>query len=81
MDLRYVYNDQPIAEGERAILYKGNKLYVRTGYLGDDLTDPNLMTMTYRLREIYDKPSVQPINHPPVAKDSNSSTVDQGNTP
>lgn len=82
MDLRYVHDNQPIAEGERAVLYKGGKLYVRTGFLGEDLTDPKNLTMKYRLREVYDKPVVVvPVNNPPVAADSNSSTVDQGVTP
>jgi hypothetical protein len=81
MDLRYIHDDQPVAQGERVILYKGNKLYVRTGFLGEDLTDPNMMTMKYRLREIYDKAVVQPVNHAPTAADSNSSTVNQGTTP
>lgn len=82
MDLRYVHNDQAIAEGERAVLYQNGVLYVRTSFLNASVADPDMKTVTYRLREVYDKPVVAPpVNHPPVAADSNSSTVDQGVTP
>ncbi len=83
MDLRYVHNDQPVAEGERAVFYEGGKLCIRTSLLSSSLTDPAMMTVTYRLREVYDKAAVQPqpVNHAPVAQDSNSSTVDLGVTP
>lgn len=49
IDLRYVYNDQPVAEGERAFVYQGGRLFVRTGVLS--ITDQDI---TYRLREVYD---------------------------
>lgn len=50
MDLRYVYNGQPVAEGERAMIYQGGRLYVRTGVKG---FDPVTGEITYRLREVY----------------------------
>lgn len=81
MDLRYVHNDQPVAEGERAVFYEGGKLCVRTSLLSSSLTDPAMMTVTYRLREVYDKAAVQPVNHPPVARDSSSATIDLGANP
>lgn len=81
MDLRYVHNDQPVAEGERAVLYQGDTLYVRTSFLSASVTDPDLKSVTYRLREVYDKAAAQPVNHPPVARDSSSSTIDLGVTP
>ena len=81
MDLRYVHNDQPVAEGERAVFYEVGKLCVRTSLLSSSLTDPAMMTATYRLREVYDKAAAQPVNHPPVARDSASSTIDLGATP
>lgn len=80
MDLRYVHNDQPVAEGERAVFYEAGKLCVRTSLLSSSLTDPAMMTATYRLREVYDAAAVvtPPANTPPVARDSSTATVDQG---
>ena len=83
MDLRYVHDRRAVAEGERAVLYQDGKLYVRTGVLGSDVADPDLKTITYRLREVYDAAAVAtpPANNPPVARDSSSSTIDLGATP
>ena len=64
MAWRYRHNDQIVAEGERAVLLGAGKFYIRTGVLGTALTDPALLTVTYRLREIYD--DAAPVNHPPV---------------
>lgn len=50
IDLRYFYNDQPVAEGERAIVYQGGRLYVRTGVKS---IDPVTGEITYRMREVY----------------------------
>lgn len=77
MDLRYVHNGQAVAEGERAVLYQGGKLYVRTGLLGSDVADPDLKTVTYRLREVHDAAAAQPVNHPPHSGDV-TSTVQLG---
>ncbi len=66
MDLRYVYNDSPVAAGERTVLYENGKLYVRTSYKGTDFTDPDNIIMNFRLREVYDKQVVVPMNTPPV---------------
>lgn len=51
MDLRYVYNDQPVAEGGREIQLVGGRLFVRTGIKSVDLVAGEI---TYRLREVYD---------------------------
>ena len=62
MAYRYRYNDSFLAEGERAFVLQGGKLYVRTGVLSatvDQITD--------RLREVYD--DAAPVNNPPVAGD------------
>lgn len=64
MDLRYVYSDQPIAEGERVFFYESGRLYVRTGLVGATAD-----AATYRLREVYDASATTPTNHPPVAGD------------
>lgn len=61
MDIRYVYNDQPIAEGERAMIYQDGKLHVRTGVKG---FDPVTGEIVYRTREVYD--AAQTVNQPPV---------------
>ena len=50
IDLRYFYNDQPVAEGERAIVYQDGRLYVRTG---TKAIDPALGEISYRMREVY----------------------------
>ncbi len=50
IDLRYFYNDQPVAEGERAIVYQDGRLYVRTG---TKAIDPVTGEIIYRLREVY----------------------------
>ena len=59
IDLRYVYNDQPIAEGERAMIYQGGRLYVRTGLKSNTADE-----ITYRLREVYVVVAA-PVNIPP----------------
>ena len=62
MDLRYLYNGQPIAEGERAMIYQGGQLHVRTGVKG---FDPVTGEIIYRTREVYD--AAKPIpTQPPV---------------
>lgn len=74
MDLRYVYNDKPIAEGERVFFYEGGKLFVRTGLVGTTADDA-----TYRKREVYDAASAAPTNTAPVAGDiSITGTVTNG---
>jgi hypothetical protein len=62
MDLRYVYNGQPVAEGERAMIYQGGRLYVRTGVKG---FDPVTGEIIYRTREVYD--AAKPIQNIPPA--------------
>lgn len=60
IDLRYSYNDQPVAEGERAMIYQGGRLYVRTGVKGNTPDE-----ITYRLREVYSAAQI-PTSQPPV---------------
>jgi len=60
IDLRYSYNDQPVAEGERAMIYQGGRLYVRTGLKGNTADE-----ITYRLREVY--VAAASVTLPPVA--------------
>ncbi len=50
--LRYRYNDQPVAAGERD-MYLGpdGRLAIRTGLIAADIDGE---TITYRLREVYD---------------------------
>lgn len=54
MTLRYKHNDQPVALGERVFFLEQGVMYVRTGLLGTDKTDPARMTVTYQIREVYD---------------------------
>lgn len=58
IDLRYIYNDQPVAEGERAVIYQAGRLYVRTGVKS---IDPATGEITYRMREVY-----VAVNQPPA---------------
>ncbi len=51
MQLKYVYNGQPVADGERVVFTDHGKMFVRTGLLGTDLVAG---TITYRLREVID---------------------------
>lgn len=53
MTLLYVHNGQPVAEGERTMFLEGGRMFVRTGLVGTDMADPANMTVTYRLREVY----------------------------
>jgi len=67
MDLRYTHNRQTVAEGERAMVLLNGRLYVRTAMLGTDLSNPDMLTITYRLREVFDAATPSPENHAPVA--------------
>lgn len=49
MSLRYVYSDQPVAEGARDLFLDGGRMFVRTGIVARDADG-----VTYRLREVYD---------------------------
>lgn len=60
MDLRYVFSKQPVAEGERVVLYQGGKLYVRTSLKAASVDDPAAQSVTYTLREVYDAATVTP---------------------
>lgn len=73
MKLYYVYNDQPIAEGERVFFYEGGKLYVRTGL---DAAQSTPDQAVYRKREVYD--ATAPNLSPAGGNVATSATVPAG---
>lgn len=75
MAWKYKHDNRPVAEGERSVLLENGVFYIRTGVLSTSLTDPDLLTITYRLREIYDDAVVVPVNTPPQGANNTMTVV------